>query len=152
MIDFKKSGSDIQVHKLNDEELEILKEKNLLENQTIINEIRKRKIKSLNVEVGQCFKSEDDSTISYTKITSIGNRYIITDIISIHKNYNDVTTSRDEDFTYDGFYSVYKSMIPITPDIFEKMDTLAEELYNKQEELTKEYIRKMQKTESVLDM
>ena len=134
------------------EELEILKEKNLLENQKIINEIRKRKIHSLNVEVGQCFKSEDDSTISYTKITSIDNRYIITDIISIHKNYNDVTTSRAEDFTYEGFYSVHKSMIPITPDIFERIDMLAEELYNKQEELTKEYIRKMQKTESILDM
>lgn len=134
------------------EELVILKEKNLLESQTIANEIRKRKMQSLKVEVGQCFKSEDDSTISYTKITSIDNRYIITDIISIHKNYNDVTTSRDEDFTYDGFYSVYKSMIPITPDIFERMDRLAEELYNKQEELTKEYIRKMQKSESILDM
>lgn len=134
------------------EELEILKEKNLLENQTIINEIRKRKLQSLKVEVGQCFKSEDDSTISYTKITSITNAYIITDIISIHKNYNDVTTSRGEDFTHTGFYSVYKSMIPITPDIFERMDRLAEELYNKQEELTKEYIRKMQKSESILDM
>ena len=133
------------------EELEILKEKNLLENQKIINEIRKRKIHSLNVEVGQCFKSEDDSTISYTKITSIDNRYIITDIISIHKNYNEITTSRAEDFTYDGFYSVYKSMIPITPDIFERIDMLAEELYNKQEELTKEYIRKMQKTESIIE-
>ena len=134
------------------EELETLKERNLLENQKIINEIRKRKIHSLNVEVGQCFKSEDDSTISYTKITSIDNRYIITDIISIHKNYNDVTTSRAEDFTYASFYGVYKSMIPITPDIFERMDMLAEELYNKQEELTKEYIRKMRKTESVLDI
>lgn len=133
------------------EELEILKEKNLLEGQTIVNEIRKRKIQSLEVKVGQCFKLEEDSTISYTKITSINNTYIITDIISIHKNYNDVNTYRNEDFTYTGFYDVYKSMIPITPDIFERMDMLAEELYNKREELIKEYIRKMQKTKSILD-
>lgn len=133
------------------EELEALKEKNLLENQKLVNEIRKRKAQSLNVEVGQCFKSEDDSTISYTKITSIDNRYIITDVISIHKNYNDITTSHGEDFSYTSFYGMHKSMIPITPDIFEKMDMLAEEHYNKQEELTKEYIRKMQKTESIFE-
>ena len=133
------------------DELEALKEKNILENQTIVNEIRKRKLHSLKVEVGQCFKSEDDSTISYTKITSIDNRYIITDIITIHKKYNEVTTTRGEDFSYASFYGVYKSMIPITPDIFERMGMLTEELYNKQEELTKEYIRKMLKTESILD-
>ena len=150
MIDFKKSGSDIQVHKLNDDELHKLIQfiKNPASLRNLVQEMDKRDKRVFNskqIKKGDCyFRKEVGQYTKYYRVDEIDDSNLTVSIILMHNDhdidmYSDIWLNMDfydevitdcESFDVDKFNRLEKMINKLNEDVTEIYEKLFVE-YNK---------------------
>lgn len=150
MIDFKKFGSDIQVHKLNDEELHNLIRfiKNPASLRNLVQEMDKRNERIFNskqIKKGDCyFRKEVGQYTKYYRVDEIDDSNLTVSIILMHNDhdidmYSDIWLNMDfydevitdcESFDVDKFNRLEKMINKLNEDVTEVYEKLFVE-YNK---------------------